>query len=256
MNQAKLPIVGVVCDQEIIGPHAFHIAGDKYLQALISSSNCLPLLIPALADEKIINQLMTQLDGILLTGGYSMVDPLNYQAEEAIEGTKLDKARDATSMSLAVKAVEQGLPILGICRGFQELNVAFGGSLHQELHQHAQYFEHRENKDVSLDEQYSECHKVKLTTNGKLAAILGEKAIEVNSLHTQGVDRLASNFLIEAVAEDGLVEAFSVVSASTFAIAVQWHPEWKVTNNPHSTKLFQAFGQACLAKQITRENHE
>jgi len=256
MNQAKLPVVGVICDREIIGPHAFHIAGDKYLQALISASNCLPVLIPALADEDTINQLMGMLDGILLTGGYSMVDPLRYQEEAAISGTKLDTARDNTSIPLVVKAVEQGMPVFGICRGFQEMNVAFGGSLHQELHQHAQFFEHREDKNVSLDEQYSDTHKVKLTTNGKLAEILGESAIKVNSLHTQGVDRLANNLLIEAVAEDGLVEAFSVVSASTFAMAVQWHPEWKVENNPHRTKLFHAFGQACLAKQITRENHE
>ncbi len=255
MNQAKLPVVGVICDREIIGPHAFHIAGDKYLQALISTSNCLPLLIPALADEETLNQLMGMLDGILLTGGYSMVDPLRYQEEAAISGTKLDTARDNTSIPLVVKAVEQGMPVFGICRGFQEMNVAFGGSLHQELHQHAQFFEHREDKNVSLDEQYSDSHKVKLTTNGKLAEILGESAINVNSLHTQGVDHLANNLLIEAVAEDGLVEAFSVVSARTFAMAVQWHPEWKSTDNPYSTKLFHAFGQACLAKQITRENH-
>ena len=255
MNQAKLPVVGVICDRDIIGPHPFHIAGDKYLQAIISGSHCLPILIPALADDNTIEQLMTMVDGVLLTGGYSMVDPQEYQ-QEAVTGTQLDTARDKTSLPLARLAVEKGIPVLGICRGFQEMNVAFGGSLHQALHQHGQFFEHRENKNLPLEKQYADSHKVKLTSSGKLAEILNESSIEVNSLHTQGVDRLAGNLLIEAVAEDGLIEAFSVVNATTFAMAVQWHPEWQIHNNPHSTKLFHAFGQACLAKQQTRENHE
>jgi putative glutamine amidotransferase len=185
-----------------------------------------------------------------------MVDPLFYQDQAAPKGTKLDLARDNTSLPLAVAAVAGGVPLLGICRGFQEMNVAFGGSLHQELHQHGQFFDHRENKEQSLEQQYGDAHRIKLTPKGQLATLLDESSITVNSLHTQGVDRLADNLSIEAVSEDGLIEAFSVANAKTFAMAFQWHPEWKVDNNKHSTKLFHAFGQACLAKKTMRDNHE
>ena len=263
MTQAHLPIVGIICDKEIIGPHPFHIAGEKYIKAISNFSSCLPILIPALANEASLDQLLPMLDGILLTGGYSMVDPLHYQNEAAEEGTKLDTARDSTSLPLLVKAVEQGVPVFGICRGFQEMNVAFGGSLHQKLHKQSKYIEHRENKTLTLEKQYSASHPVKVTAGGKLASIVNKSTINVNSLHTQGVDRLANNLSIEAFAEDGLIEAFSVTDSDSFAMAVQWHPEWRVEDNPQSTQLFHAFGQACSARKkakqaITtmRENHE
>jgi len=252
MKTPKLPLVGIICDREIIGPHSFHIVGDKYIQAILSESNCLPLLIPALAENKIIDQIINTLDGLLVTGGYSMVDPLQYQDTPASAEIKLDTYRDNTSLPIIKKAVEQGVPVLGICRGFQEMNVAFGGSLHQALHQHGQFFEHRENKDHSLEQQYAASHKVRLTPKGKLAKLLNETAIDVNSLHTQGVDRLADNLLIEAVSEDGLVEAVSVADAKSFALAVQWHPEWQVSLNENSCKIFKAFGEACLTKQLKK----
>ena len=259
MTQAHLPLVGIICDKEVIGPHPFHIAGEKYIKAIIDSSNCIPLLIPAMADESSMNQLLTMLDGVLLTGGYSMVDPLNYQDEAVEAGTKLDTARDKTSLPLVVKAVAQGIPVLGICRGFQEMNVAFGGSLHQKLHENGHYFEHRENKALTLEQQYSASHHVNVIAGGKLADIVNKESVEVNSLHTQGVDRLAESLTIEAIAEDGLVEAFSVTQSESFAMAVQWHPEWQVEENQQSTQLFHAFGQACAAKQsikTMREDHE
>lgn len=249
MKQALLPVVGIICDKEIIGPHPFHIAGEKYIKAISASSQCLPILIPAMADESCMEQLLTMLDGILLTGGYSMVDPLHYQDEAAEADTKLDAARDNTSLPLVVRAVEQGIPVLGICRGFQEMNVAFGGSLHQKLHDNGHYFEHRENKELTLEQQYSASHHVNVISDGKLAKIVNEAAINVNSLHTQGVDRLAENLTIEAIAEDGLVEAFSVTNSESFAMAVQWHPEWQVEKNKQSTQLFHAFGQACAKRK-------
>ena len=260
MKQAHLPVVGIICDKEIIGPHPFHIAGDKYIKAISATSHCLPILIPAMADESTMDQLLTLLDGILLTGGYSMVDPLHYQKEAALAETKLDTARDGTSLPLIVKAVGQGIPVLGICRGFQEMNVAFGGSLHQKLHENGHYFEHRENKTLALEQQYGASHQVNVIAGGKLANIVNKAAFEVNSLHTQGVQHLADNLTIEALAEDGLVEAFSVTNSSAFAIAVQWHPEWQVEHNENSTKLFHAFGQACKAnnnkKSQARGNNE
>jgi len=255
MKHSKLPFVGIVCDKEIVGPHAFHIAGDKYIQAIVDGSNCIPLLIPAIAETTAFDQLLGSLDGILLTGGYSMVDPLLYQNEAADLETKLDTARDGTTMTLARKAIDAGIPILGICRGFQEINVALGGSLHQKLHENGHFIEHRENNELTLEQQYSSSHKINLTENGLLAKMLGANAINVNSLHTQGIDRLADNLTIEALAEDGLVEAFSVSDAVSFAIAVQWHPEWQFRNNNNSVNLFNAFGQACKSRQKMRDNN-
>jgi putative glutamine amidotransferase len=254
MTQPHLPVVGIICDTEIMGPHPFHIAGEKYIKAISNSSHCLPLLIPALADESTMEQLLSMLDGILFTGGYSMVDPLNYQDEAAELDTKLDVARDQTSLPLIIKAVAKGIPVLGICRGFQEMNVAFGGSLHQKLHENGHYFEHRENKNLTLAEQYSASHHVNVISGGKLADIVKQDSIDVNSLHTQGVDRLADDLSIEAIAEDGLVEAFSVKDSESFAMAVQWHPEWRVEENPNSTKLFHAFGQACTKRKARNIN--
>lgn len=254
MKQTYLPVVGIICDKEIIGPHPFHITGEKYIKAMSDTSNCLSLLIPAMGDESSMDQLLTMLDGILFTGGYSMVDPLHYQDIAAEAETKLDTARDSTSLPLIVKAVAQGVPVLGICRGFQEMNVAFGGSLHQKLYENGHYFEHRENKALTLEQQYSLSHHVNVTANGKLENIVNETAFDVNSLHTQGVDRLADNLTIEATAEDGLVEAFSVTNSESFAMAVQWHPEWQVDKNKQSTLLFHAFGQACAQRKARNIN--
>ena len=252
MKQAHLPVVGLICDREIIGPHPFHIAGEKYIKAVSESSGCLPILIPAMVDEALLEQLLPMLDGILLTGGYSMVDPLHYQNTKAEDGTKLDTARDNTSLPLIVKAVAQGVPVLGICRGFQEMNVAFGGSLQQKLHENGHYIEHREDKDLTLEQQYSVSHEVNVIADGKLAEIVNDTTYRVNSLHTQGVDRLADNLTIEAIAEDGLVEAFSVTNSESFAMAVQWHPEWQIEKNQQNKQLFQAFGLACAKRKLNK----
>lgn len=254
MKQAHIPVVGIICDREVIGPHPFHVAGEKYIKAVSDSCGCLPLLIPALADETTLEQLLTMLDGVLLTGGYSMVDPLHYQDDAAEADTKLDNARDNTSLPLVVKAVSEGIPVLGICRGFQEMNVAFGGSLHQKLHENGHYFEHRENKALTLEQQYSASHHINVIVGGQFEKIVGKSMIEVNSLHTQGVDRLADGLTIEAIAEDGLVEAFSVANSKSFAMAVQWHPEWQVDKNQQSKLLFHAFGQACAERKVRNSN--
>ncbi|TRX57827.1 gamma-glutamyl-gamma-aminobutyrate hydrolase family protein [Thalassomonas sp. M1454] len=256
MSDKSLPVVGIICDREIIGPHPFHIAGDKYIQAIVKGSNCLPLLIPALGSSLALEQLVSSVDGILFTGGYSMVDPNYYQDEGAEPGTKLDLHRDSTSLPLIKKAVDLGVPIMGICRGFQEMNVAFGGSLHQKLHQVSGLIEHRENNDLPLEQQYAAAHPISVKENGKLAQIVNDLSFNVNSLHTQGVNQLGKGLTSEATAEDGLIEAFSVDNAKSFALALQWHPEWKFQQNPQSTKLFQAFGEACSLRKQDRNTHE
>lgn len=252
MNRVKKAVVGVVCDLEQVGPHPFHIAGNKYLQAIIGAADCVPILIPALADLTEIDAILSIVDGILLPGGYSMVDPLNYQHEPADSETKLDIARDQTSLPIIKEAIAMGVPIFGICRGFQEMNVALGGSLHQALHHHEQYIEHRENKSFTLEQQYADAHPIALSSGGLLAKIMNSEKMMVNSLHTQGIDRLASDLTLEAVSEDGLCEAFSVSNASSFALAVQWHPEWQVMKNNNNRKLFEAFGAACKNRNSAR----
>jgi putative glutamine amidotransferase len=256
MSEINLPVVGILCDHEHVGPHPFHMSGNKYIQAVIQAANCVPILIPAIASQTNFLQLLNLVDGILLPGGYSMVDPLNYQEAAAPNETKLDIDRDQTSFGLIKQAVASGVPIFGICRGFQEMNVAFGGSLHQKLHEHDVFQEHRENKNLSLDDQYEDSHKVMVTPSGQLSKIVVANEMNVNSLHTQGVDRLADNLAVEAVSEDGLCEAFSVIDAKAFSMAVQWHPEWKVMQNSKNAKLFAAFGRACKVRQSLKVNQQ
>jgi putative glutamine amidotransferase len=160
----------------------------------------------------------------------------------------LDPARDALTLKLIRATVNAGVPLLAICRGFQELNVAFGGSLHQAVQAVAEMSDHREVKDLPLETQYAVSHSVQLNVGGQLAKIIGRQQIMVNSLHGQGIDRLGAGLVVEAHAPDGLIEAVRVEAAQTFALGVQWHPEWKVMENPQYLAIFKAFGEACQAR--------
>jgi putative glutamine amidotransferase len=155
-----------------------------------------------------------------------------------------DPHRDATTLPLIRAAVAAGLPILAICRGFQEMNVAFGGTLHQKLHEVPGFNDHRDDETLPLDEQYGPAHEVILTQDGLLRAFAGADRLMVNSLHWQGVEQLGQGLTIEAKALDGVVEAFRVTHARSFAVAVQWHPEWRFAENAFSRAFFAAFGAA------------
>jgi putative glutamine amidotransferase len=160
-------------------------------------------------------------------------------------GTWHDAERDVAALALIPAAIRAGMPLMAVCRGFQEMNVAFGGSLHQHVHEVPGYRMHKENPDDPLDVQYSPVHLVEFTPGGLLERITGVSSAQVNSLHSQAVNRLGEGLTVEATAEDGLVEGFSVTDAPGFTLAVQWHPEWKVTSNPVSMSLYHAFGEAC-----------
>jgi putative glutamine amidotransferase len=162
-----------------------------------------------------------------------------------------DPHRDATTLSLIPRAVASGVPVLGVCRGFQEMNVAMGGTLHQRVHEVGGFDDHREDKEQPLEAQYAPAHEVVLEPGGLLLSLAGQDRIEVNSLHWQGVDRLAPDLAVEARAPDGLVEAFRVKSAPAFALAVQWHPEWQVMQNPFSQALFAEFGKAARTRMAS-----
>jgi len=252
-SQAVLPLVGVTACLKSRDEFHFHSVGDKYVDAVVVGTGALPVLIPALADRLDPDALLDRLDGVTVTGSPSNVDPAHYGGPAAREDNLADPARDATTMPLIRRAVARGVPLLAICRGIQELNVAFGGTLHQHLHEVPGRRDHRSDKTKALPERYGLAHAVDLTPGGRLQALLGGATrIEVNSLHGQGIDRLAPGLSLEAVAEDGTIEAVSVTGATGFALAVQWHPEWHVLENPVSRRLFAAFADAVRARAAER----
>jgi putative glutamine amidotransferase len=238
------PLIGIPADRRMVGDHAFHMVGEKYARAVMEAAGAVPLLIPALAEELGFDELLERLDGLVFTGSPSNVEPHRYEGPPSEPGTLHDPARDATTLPLIRKAVAAGVPVLGICRGFQEMNVAFGGTLHQKLHEVPGHLDHRDDTAQPLDVQYGPAHEVTLEPGGMLRLLTGAERIRVNSLHSQGIDRLGAELAVEARAPDGVIEAFRVRAARRFAVAVQWHPEWKAMANPFSRALFAAFGQA------------
>ena len=238
----------------MIGAHPFHVVAEKYARALLDAADALPLLIPSMAEELRFDELVERLDGLLFTGSPSNVEPYHYSGPPSVPGTLHDPARDATTLPLIRKAVEKGVPVLGICRGFQEVNVAFGGSLHQRVHEVPGHLDHRDDDSQPLEVQYGPAHEVVLEPGGLLRALADTERVRVNSLHWQGIERLGQGLAVEARAPDGLIEAFRVQTAACFALAVQWHPEWKVMENPFSHALFAAFGAACRDRARSRHD--
>ena len=246
--ERRKPVVLLPADVKQLGVHAFHVVGHKYLAAVIEASGALPLVVPAITDQLDIDELLALADGILLTGAVSNVHPSHFGQAVHNPSLPLDPARDALTLKLIHAAIKAEVPILAICRGFQEINVAFGGSLHQAVHEVAGMNDHREAKDASVEVQYGHSHMVDLVANGQLAEIVGSRKILVNSIHGQGIDALGAGLLAEAYAPDGLVEALHVANAKAFALGVQWHPEWKVMENPTYLAIFNAFGNACRTR--------
>lgn len=244
----RKPLVLIPADVKQIGEHPFHAVGQKYILAIAQGAEALPLLVPAISDYLAIDELLATADGIMLTGSPSNVHPSHFGQDVYNPALPLDPARDALTLKLIKAAIAAGVPLLAICRGFQELNVAFGGSLHQAVQELAGYHDHRETKDLDVDAQYAPVHTVDLVANGQLAKILGTQQTMVNSLHGQGIDRLGTGLSAEAHAPDGLIEAVSVSDAKSFALGVQWHPEWKVMENPSYLAIFKAFGDACRTR--------
>ncbi|OHC25778.1 MAG: gamma-glutamyl-gamma-aminobutyrate hydrolase [Pseudomonadales bacterium RIFCSPLOWO2_12_59_9] len=249
---SRLPLIGVTACTKQIGFHSYHVVGDKYVRAIVVGAGGLPLVIPALGDLLDLPVLLASLDGLLFTGSPSNVEPHHYHGPDSVPGTAHDPERDTTTLPLIKAAIAAGVPLLGICRGFQEINVAFGGSLYQQVQEVAGYLDHREAADQPVEICYAPAHAVHIQPGGLLAGMGLPEQIQVNSLHAQGVARLAPGLRVEALAADGLIEAFSVVEATNFALGAQWHPEWQVAANPHYLALFQAFGEACRKRASQR----
>jgi putative glutamine amidotransferase len=246
------PIVIVPACTRDFGEHPYHAAQYKYVDAVVLGADCAPMILPSLGAALDLETVFGMCDGIMLTGSASNVHPSYYSEDLLDPSLPQDPARDETTLPLIRAAVARGVPIIAICRGFQEMNVALGGSLLQAVQSVAGHFDHRENPELGMDEQYGDAHKVQLAPGSMLDRLLGVAEIPVNSLHGQGVNTLAPGLLVEATAEDGLVEAFTVGTSPGFTLAVQWHPEWRITHNPYSMKMFGAFGQACREYQARR----
>jgi len=244
---ANFSVVGIPACTKLITNYIQHATPARYGAALIAASGAIPALIPPEGEAML--SLLERLDGVLFNGSPSNVAPMRYGADFDATPDFHDPDRDATTLPMIRAALDRGMPILCICRGMQELNVALGGTLYQEVHKIPGRMDHRAGEGTR-EELFRIKHKVRLT--GDMARISGSEEIDVNSLHGQGIDQLAPGLVVEATAPDGTIEAVRVEGSKTFAIAVQWHPEWEVTHFPDRQRLFAAFGEACAAYRDAR----
>lgn len=246
----RAPLVLVPACNRQLGDHPFHIAGHKYIDA-VRLAGALPLVVPeARTDE--IEALLDLADGVLLTGSPSNVHPRHFGETVHDDSLPLDPLRDAWTLALIPRALERGVPLLAICRGFQETNVALGGSLHQAVQELAGHRDHRSPEGAPVEVAYGPAHPVDVVRGGLLERLLPQAHFEVNSVHGQGIKRLAEGLRVEAMAPDGLIEAFTQPRAPAFNLGVQWHPEWQAASNPVSMALLRAFGDACRQRQASR----
>lgn len=247
-SAAIQPLVGVSACLKLPDGRPAHTVGDKYLTPLVEVAGATPVILPALGEQLDRRALLRRLDGLVLTGSPSNVHPGRYGAAASAEAEPYDEARDATVLPLIREAVAAGVPLLAICRGFQEMNVAFGGTLTPALHQEPGRADHRRPDSADPDVQYGPRHSVTFAAGGLLARIAGQRTIQVNSLHRQGILALAPALEAEGRAPDGTVEAVAVRGAAAFAVGVQWHPEYRAADNDFSRRLYGAFGDAIRAR--------
>ncbi|MDQ3060536.1 MAG: gamma-glutamyl-gamma-aminobutyrate hydrolase family protein [Pseudomonadota bacterium] len=250
------PLVWLPADHRFLGEEGnqmpFLVLGDKYARAVKDCAQAQPVLFP-LADAAQIPALLAVVDGVMLTGSASNVHPSHFDEEVADTGLPLDTQRDTLTLALVRACQVFGVPLLGICRGFQEINVALGGSLEQTVHARAGHLDHREPAGLGLSAAYGRlAHEVRFVPGSIFAQWAGDETAQVNSLHGQGIARLAPGLRALGHAPDGLIEAVEIEGAPTFAYAVQWHPEWRCADNPFYSAILGAFGQACQRRHAER----
>jgi putative glutamine amidotransferase len=236
------PWVAVVADCVQSDGRQEQRVAEKYLEPLRHLAQADILLLPSTVDGIDVDAVLSRCDGVMLTGALSNVHPQAYGEADATAREPLDPARDAVALPLIAAAAQRGLPLLGICRGLQELNVACGGSLHPALHELPGRHDHRAPAAAGAA-RYQDVHEVFFTAAGMLEAWAGARSCRVNSLHGQGIDRLGEGLLVEAVAADDTIEAVRV-DGHPFALAVQWHLEWQADRNPLARSIYQAFGMS------------
>ena len=238
------PVVGIPACAKLANERVWHQTPARYAAAVLGGSGALPIMIPPLGEAQL--GLLERLDGLLIPGSPSNVHPDHYDGGSSLTPDMHDLDRDATTLRLIPEAIARGMPVLAICRGIQELNVALGGSLHQKVHDVTGRIDHRAGPGT-IDEKYGPRHLV--FVSGQLARIVGATKILVNSLHAQAIDVLAPGLAVEATAPDGTIEAVRLETARGFTLGVQWHPEWGYADDTASLAIFRAFGEACRAYQ-------
>jgi putative glutamine amidotransferase len=246
------PIVAVPMCVKHIGGQDFHTVGEKYLTAIIEGAGAYPLSFPALGPVLDPAALLDQVDGVLFTGSPSNVAVHHYAGDPDRPESPQDPGRDAITLPLIRAALERNVPVFCICRGFQELNVALGGTLDTTVHTGQGRLDHRAPENKPYDELYVPAHKVDFIPGGTFARLLGKTSTMVNSLHWQGIRNPADRLVVEGRAEDGVIEAVSLKDHAGFCIGAQWHPEYRATRNEDSMALFKAFGAACKARRRAR----
>jgi putative glutamine amidotransferase len=252
-TKMKRPLIGVVADVRPVDEQPFHMAQEKYLTAIRAAAGGFPVIIPSFGLDDDLADFIERLDGLLLTGAVSNVEPRRYGAPLEPPRGPYDPDRDSTTLPLIELALATELPLLAICRGLQELNVALGGTLSPRIHELPGRIDHRAPYKLPLAEQYAPTHEVELAPGGLLADLIpGTSAVMVNSLHWQGIETLAPGLAVEATAPDGTIEGIRVADAEGFTLGVQWHPEWDVTASPFSMALFRRFGEAARMRRALR----
>lgn len=242
------PVVGIISNSFLINDsYPAHAGGTMNSEAVSCVAGCVPLLIPADPRLSPVEELLEVCDGFLLTGGRPNVHPEEYGEEATEAHGAFDRKRDAVALPLVRACVERGQPFLGICRGFQEVNVAMGGSLYPEIRDLPGRMNHRMPPEGTLEEKFALRHRVRLTEGGVFHKVFGATEVMTNTLHGQGIKRPGARIEIEGWAPDGTPEAIHVKDAPGFTLAVQWHPEWDAANDPVSRPLFTAFGDAVRA---------
>jgi putative glutamine amidotransferase len=248
------PLVGLPSDTYENSHLLFHSLGDKYVRAVSDVAQCLPVMIPAIAEAMDLSALLDHFDGILMTGAISNVHPPHYGSTPTADHEPYDHHRDQLTLKLIRAVLDRGMPLFCICRGFQELNVVMGGTLETEVQRGEGRLDHRSRKVEDMDVKYGPVHPIAITPGGVLEGMLGKSETLVNSLHRQAIAKVAPGLNVEARAPDGIIEAVSVKGAKAFAFGAQWHPEYKAANNPDSVKLFKAFGDAVRLHAARRVN--
>ena len=252
----KRPVVGVIGSLHLTDNRfAAQRVGERNLNAVTDVAGAMPIMFAGTPEITVVDELLDLVDGVVLTGARANVHPTRFGAEPHARYEPYDERRDALALDLIQVCVERGVPVLGICRGFQEMNVAFGGSLHPEIRELPGRVNHRmprlPNGEIHPDQEFvfGDRHDVRLVPDGAFARIMGRDTIRVNSLHGQGILELGERVVVEGVAEDGTIEAIRIADAPGFALGVQWHAEYDPQRNPVNRALFQAFGEAVSARK-------
>ena len=242
------PVIAVTTDCKDIDPYVWHATPGSYLDAASQVAKVIPMMVPNLGDQLDLDSMLERVDGLLVTGSRTNMHPSRYGAESTSDHEPFDPTRDATTLPLIVRAIEIGMPVLAICRGIQELNVAFGGSLTANFQKIREIEGHEYPFEGTPDERFSLSHGLKIKPGCCIAAILEDEienqSVDVNSLHTQALDQLGERIVVEATSEDGTIEAVTVADAPGFVVGVQWHPEYWAETDAASNAILRAFGDA------------